>query len=357
MIRPFSLRDLGLVRRLSDQGTLLHAESALTRSCQPLRGALFSMLSRRDSSTYIWREKAGDAAGFVQLYLPEGQTFAHLLCLGATPANSETESDTTVDPLLNETAWLSLLEGAIAAVGQRGIHSLIAEVDESGPELPILRRAGFAVYTRQDIWLLEAPSVGEDGVTAGTVIANSDSASPTSTEEETPERPLLQLSAAADEWEVEWLYANTVPPLIQLVEPTPPQHGQIWILRDEQELTAFVHIQEGSIAAWIQIFIHPNAYDQSSAIVRAAVELCHPDSNKAIYCCVRRYQSWLQHPLKESGFERCKSQAVMVKHIANPVQSKVGELKRLLQAQRAQATSMLIQYGKREEKRPKLLRD
>ena len=47
-----------------------------------------------------------------------------------------------------------LLDQAVAEVGQNGIHSLVAEADESGPELPILRRAGFAVYTRQDIWLL-----------------------------------------------------------------------------------------------------------------------------------------------------------------------------------------------------------
>ena len=56
-----------------------------------------------------------------------------------------------------------LLDQAVSEVGKYGIHSLVAEVDENGPELPILRRAGFAVYTRQDIWVLddEAAQVGE----------------------------------------------------------------------------------------------------------------------------------------------------------------------------------------------------
>lgn len=332
MIRPFSLRDLPLVRRLSDQGTLLHAEAALTRSCQPLRGALFNMISRRDSATYIWREEGGNSAGFVQLYLPEDQAHAHLLCLGATDPDEEQEAESPI----NETAWLSLLEGAIVAMGQRGIHSLIAEVAESGPELPVLRRAGFAVYTRQDIWVFQG-TPQEDIEIEG--------------------RALLELAQKVDEWDVEWLYANTVPPLIQLVEPAPPQNGQIWILRDAEELTAFVHIQEGSVATWIQIFIHPSAHEQSAAIVKAAIALSNGPASNTVYCCVRRYQSWLQHALADNGFQRCKSQAVMVKHIATPAQQKAGELSKLLQAHRAQATSLFEQYGQAPERQPTLARD
>lgn len=333
MIRPFSLRDLPLVRRLGDQGTLLHAESALTRNCQPLRGALFNMISRRDSVTYTWREEAGDSAGFVQLYLPEDQPYAHLLCLGTTPPNGETITDAAI----NETAWLSLLEGTMVAMGQRGIHSLIAEVEESGPELPLLRRAGFAVYTRQDIWVLKGASAnGEHG-------ANGES--------------LLELATPVDEWDVEWLYANTVPPLIQLVEPLPPRDGHIWILREAEELAAFVHIHEGSVATWIQIFIHPSGYEHSAAIVRAAVALSDGQASNTVYCCVRRYQSWLQHPLLENGFQRCQSQAVMVKHIATPAQQKAGELSKLLQAHRAQATSLLEPYAQHTKRQPTLARE
>jgi hypothetical protein len=42
----------------------------------------------------------------------------------------------------------------VVEAGQRGIHSLVAEVDEVSDELPVLRRAGFVVYTRQDVWVL-----------------------------------------------------------------------------------------------------------------------------------------------------------------------------------------------------------
>ena len=332
MIRPFSLRDLPLVRRLSERGTLLHAEAALTRRCHPLRGALLNIVSQRDSATYIWREEKGSSAGFVQLYLPDHQPFAHLLCLGATPPGGTTAATGSI----NEKAWLSLLEGATVAMGRRGVHSLIAEVEESGPELSILRRAGFAVYTRQDIWVLRRPQRVDGDRPRGDA--------------------LLERARSVDRWEVEWLYANTVPPLIQLVEPAPPKNGQIWILRETGELTAFAQIRNGSKATWIQFYIHPGAHEQAENIVRAAVALVDGLTKGDVYCCVRRYQSWLQHALVENGLERRSSQAVMVKHIATPAQEKSGELSKLLQAHRAQATSMLEGYEQRLE-RPTLAQD
>ena len=40
---------------------------------------------------------------------------------------------TTENGKLNERAWLSLLDQSVVEVGRRGIHSLVAEVDEIGP--------------------------------------------------------------------------------------------------------------------------------------------------------------------------------------------------------------------------------
>ncbi|MBK7895996.1 MAG: hypothetical protein IPJ90_14200 [Anaerolineaceae bacterium] len=62
---------------------------------------------------------------------------------------------------VNENAWLPLLDQAVVEAGQRGIHSLVAEVDEVSDELPVLRRAGFVVYTRQDVWVLAPGTMSE----------------------------------------------------------------------------------------------------------------------------------------------------------------------------------------------------
>ena len=316
MTRPFGLRDLALIRRLSKQGTLLHAESALTKRCRPLRGALFNLVTRGEVATCVWRGENG--RGFVQFLLHRDQANAQLLYLATTPGDA-TNGDGAEAPGLNEDGWLALLDGAVEAVGQRGAHALLADVGETGPELPILRRAGFAVYTRQDIWIL----------TERTKRAS---------------EPILRPFAKSDQWDVEWLYTNTVPPLIQVVEPTPPDRGKIWVLREEGELTAFAHLDEGSRATWLQIYIHPNAYAQASEIVAAAVRISDREPGHPVYCCVRRYQSWLQGALDDAGFTPCQRQAVMVKHIATPVDKKASKLRQLLNAQQVRPNTLLQRY-------------
>jgi hypothetical protein len=313
MIRPFSLRDWALLRRLSDEGTLLHAESALTRSCQPLRGALFNMVTRGDAATYVWRAEGGDASGFVQLLLPPGQPHAQLLCLGATPALDLEAGEGTV---ANEDAWLYLLDGAVAAMGQRGVHSVIAEVEETGPELPVLRQAGFAVYTRQDIWCTAGPAP-------------------------LARQNLLRPATELDEWDVEWLYAHTVPPLIQVVEPVPPQEGQHWVLREGDDLVAFIHLLDRRAATWMRLFVHPNAQARGEEIMAAATALARPQPDHPVYCCVRRYQSWLQSALTSNGYALCQSQAVMVRHVTKAIGKKATELNALLHTQPIQSTTLL----------------
>ncbi len=315
MIRPFSLRDLALVRRLGEHGICLDAESALTRSHHPLRGALFGLIGNNDSPTYVWRSEEGGATGFVQLQVAYDLN-ARLVFLALSPAEN---GDGHVD-FYNQDVWLPLLDEVVAAVGQRGLHSLVAEADESGAELAILRRAGFAIYTRQDIWIL-----GRRPVTASATH--------------------LQPRQVTDEWDVELLYANTVPPLIQLVEPSPPEQGELWLLREDGELTAFVHATRGPEATWLQIFIHPNAYAQADDIVSAAVQICDKDDDYPVYCCVRRYQSWLQSSLQRSGFQLFRSQAVMVKHMSIPIAKKSGALERLLVAQGVRPTTLLQRFN------------
>jgi hypothetical protein len=272
------------------------------------------MVTRGDAATYVYRAERGDDSGFVQLLLPPGQPHAQLLCLGASPVEGD-ESES--EPSVNEDAWFFLLDGAVGAMGERGVHSVIAEIDELGPELPVLRRAGFAVYTRQDIW-----------ATAGPVSADAD-------------RSLLRLATEADEWDIEWLYAHTVPPLIQVVEPSPPQEGQLWILREEDDLSAVVHMHDGPAATWMRLFIHPNAQAMGQDIIAAATALADPHPEHPVYCCVRRYQSWLQTALSNSGYALCLSQAVLVRHVAKPLEHKAGELSALLQTQTIHPTSFL----------------
>ncbi len=157
MVRSFTLRDFPLVRRLSEQGVSLHAESALTDNLQPFWGALLNIVVRDEYPTFVLKSEEQDGSGFIQILIEEDRHHAHILYLSPAIEQLNESFLGKGSIILNEPAsdaWLSLLDQAVIEVGQHGIHSLVAEVDENSAELLILRRAGFAVYTRQDIWVL-----------------------------------------------------------------------------------------------------------------------------------------------------------------------------------------------------------
>jgi len=295
-----------------------------------------------DYPTLVWKSDGRDAAGFIQLQVREESPHAHIFFLGATPVslNVGNNSGTAVsetnapsikrdvpDSLLNESVWLALLDQAVVEVGHRGIHSLVAEVSETGHELPILRRAGFAVYTRQDIWVLE------DG-----------------DKNKLNHSTALSQRQPTDDWDIQLLYANTVPRLVQMVEPLPPlSSGESWVLREDDEVTAFVHIQKGSLASWLRLFIHPHAESRVDEIIAAALQMARPAVSCPVFCCVRRYQSWLQGPLHRAGFSLWGSQAVMVKHTVKQQRKPLAESTAVIEAQGIPASAPMVHQYRRSK--------
>ncbi len=325
MVRPFDLRDLTLIRRLGERGIPLHTASARIENYHPLRGALVSMLVGGEYPTFVWKPDNGESAGFIQLRVSNGGPQARVLYISprCDPANSHA-ADLTPLHSPECAIWLSLLDGAVAEVGrQRGIHHVIAEADEHGSEMLVLRRAGFAVYTRQDVWGVDAANYRPRGAAA---------------------RPLTR-RLPADDWDIQLLYANTVPRLVQLVEPAPPTgDGESWVLRDGDELAAFVTIRRGPIASWLRFFIHPDAESEADEIVASALEMAFAGEPQRVYCCVRRYESWLPSTLTRSGFVVDSSQAVMVRHTVHHVSRAMPETAVALEGQRIPASSPMIRH-------------
>ncbi len=340
MVRPFDLRDLALIRRLGERGVSLHAVSALAENFHPLRGAIVSMLVGGEFPTFIWRTENGERAGFIQLRIANGSTQAHILyisprCSENCPGSGADESAAAPDDVLHYPdcdIWLELLDEAVAGVGPRGIQHIIAEVDERGPELLVLRRAGFAVYTRQDVWAVRTTDYRPQG---------------------TAPRQLTRRTQA-DEWDIQLLYANTVPRLVQLVEPLPTVgEGDGWVLRDGNDLAAFVSIRTGAVATWVRFFIHPNAEAEADEIVAAALDVTFAREPERVYCCVRRYESWLPNSLERSGFAVGASQAVMVRHTVHHVSRATPEAAVALEGQRVSASSPMVRNFRRPERNGK----
>ena len=296
MIRPFDLRDLPLIRRLSEQGVAMHSKAAFADGVSPLRDALLNIVSG-DFPTFVYKAGGdGGLDGFIQLHQEKGvksRAYLHYI-----------SPDVTVNARAVETAWFALLDQAVQEAGRRGIHSVVAEVDEEADALPILRQAGFAVYTRQDIYRL---MVLPDNISS---------------------LPALTMQQKTDDWDVQLLYSNIVPRLVQIANPDPPtsRHGS-WVLREDGELTAFVHLHIGSAATWMRLFMHPDAISSADALLTAVLQLIPGKETHPVYASVRRYQGWQQAPLERIGFELVRSQAVMARHTTRQIKRQTGGLR------------------------------
>lgn len=314
MIRPFHLRDLPLIYRLSDNGVSLHSEFALTHHPKLMRKALISMIGMGQYPTYVWKdENSRQAWGFVQLHL-EDSSHAHIV---HAALNESVPDESISEEEQQSRIWLPFLEQLTAETGRCGVHSLVAEVSETGPELLLLRQAGFAVYTRQDIWVLEERQTFATSLN-------------------------LRPATSEDEWDIQLLYVNTVPRMVQLVEPMPPVTDVRYVLREESMLAAFVHLYEGPAGSWLRIYIHPDAETRAADIIAAAIQQHPPHPKNPIYCCVRRYQSWLQNGLAQVGFDHFISQAVMVKHTVQRTQSALPDLATLMEQQGVKGSAPVI---------------
>jgi len=278
-IRPFDWRDFTRVRRLSDQGVSFDSEAALTRGPHTLQSAVLSFLAPGVGlPTYICKKDDQDAFG--QLRYRSGEENAHIAFVAPSAANSA--------------AWETLIEYLCSEAAGRGAHNLVAEVDEHSLEFEALRRLGFAIYTRQNIWRREKPHPPITAIV----------------------QPRLRPQQSTDTIGIQSLYANIVPRLIQLVEPPPARYGHGYVLEEGGEITAFFDVSRGPLGIWVQPYLHPSVFDHATVLV--ADLLCRFTDREPVplYVCVRSHQEWLRSPLVDLEFSAWADQAVMVKRLA-----------------------------------------
>ena len=286
MIRPFDLRDVPLVAQLENQGTSLNAELALTRKPRPLQSALasFFLLHTFGTRTYVCRDDQADRfEGLVQIRPRQSAPLGRVVFVAPALSSSERA----------EEMWVRMLESASLEAAKMGLHHLVAEAPEDGAEIEPLRRAGFAVYLRQDILRLD-PSRRPASMEGG-----------------------LRPRADVDTWAIQQLYYNTAPRLAQFAEGVPPGRSGArgYVYAEKGELVAYVEVRRGSHGAWFNLLIHPDAESRAGRILHAGLAELGAGWDKPIFCGVRRYQEWLHRPLDALGFEPFGSSVLMVKHL------------------------------------------
>lgn len=314
MIRLFQLRDWGLVQQLGPHSVPLNASLILLYPSSPLSAAVSHRLLQRNYPTYVWRsDENALVRGFVQLRIDKGHSQANVLWVGwkVNKRHATAWSHARI--------WQGLFDELAIALGKQGIQNVIAEAREDSPESDILRDIGFANYSRQDMYKLERQRRGNSA-----------------------EISLLQARSTVDDWNIEKLYAHTVPNMIRLIEPHPPYGEDSWVHYEKNDLVTYAHVQSGRVAQWLNLYGNLNATADPSAMIGEIVKMMPPSPTRPLYSSVRPYQSWLEEPLKKNGFRYQDSQFIMVRHTVQAIRNPLRSLEKLMATNGATARSTPI---------------
>lgn len=282
-VRPLRWHDLPFAYRLAGRGVSFDAHLRLILGEDHFRYTQLTGFGH--TQAYILRHS--DASGLAGLYYPSGDLNARLAYL--SPALGDAA---------DEDLWLKLLDGLAVMAGRRGTVSIAAEVDEHDLALEVLRRADFAIYARQDIWLRQPAPLPDRGVTLR------------------PVRPGEESSALA-------LYGLLVPALIKQVEPVPVAACGYYLLDGREGPSAMVAVYRGTRRSMVELYLHPEVDFEAGRVIEGALAALQAET-QPVYFRVRRYMGWLDHALADLGFEHQSSQAVMVRHIAVRVKPQPG---------------------------------
>lgn len=276
-VRSFGLRDIPLLRRLGDKGTLLDMESVIWGSHRPLAKALGNYLTfnRRGVHTFVF-----GGEGFIQ-----GRDRASgLACDIVYIAPSWDES--------SEGAWHRLLEGFCVEKGEERTQRIFVRLRE-GEEVEVFRQIGFRGYARRQIfrWKEVPPKVLGTG------------------------KGSLRLRQVGDEWGLQRLYSSVTPWPVQQVErpediPLYPMMRE-YVAEEEGEIIAHFCLRPGKEGHWMKAVIHPQA---EKRLVRSGLRLFSAFKARPIYCEAREYEEGLRNALGEIGFEYLCEELLMVKH-------------------------------------------
>jgi len=300
--RSAKIRDIPLVRRLADKGTVLDSELGCTREVVTPNSVVLSsiILPQRGAQTLVTRGH-GDDRVVGQFRLKTSDHLAQIVYLAPR-----------LDEGMNDTAWLHMLDTMSAEAGRRGAHMLTAEVNENSQLFITMRTAGFAVYARQTIWR-RSP---EQGALPDTLA-----------------RAELMEETDADAMDIQLLYSNIVPRLVQQIA-VPSSESEGLVYRQGNRIQGYVALSEGKYGVYILPYLHPDVlFSEASAIIAGALARSSRTDKVPAHVCVRRYQDWLEEALIELGFEPWTQQAVMVRHIAAGIrQAAFAPLSRTLEA-------------------------
>ncbi len=313
MIRPFDIRDVSTIQRLSPLGQAMAYEPVAVDGLSPLREALRSYASGGIDNrlTLVRRSSDHDAEVFGVLQLMDNpddsagpRRFGVLLYMAPAPRSEEAAA-----------TWADLAEAVVAQAAARGAVHVIAEAPDDGYEAGALQSLGFSPLIHQDVMKL-------------TALTDKSAAAPAAAPV-----PGLREQQDSDEAHIRLLAMRAVPKIIQKAETssdlTRLTHRMEcgFVLFQGGELAGHVSFRRGRRAYGMHALFHTSAEEHAPEVLRHALaRVCGLGGRRPVYCTVPSYQSWLLPCLDRLGFGHITSNVLMIKHTTATVQQPVWSL-------------------------------
>jgi len=282
MVHSFDIRDLPSLRTLAPHGISLDSATCLTQDLHIFRTAfLAQMFPDLVPETLILSLRDGPG-GFVQLGHRRGDASARLRYLAPRE-------------LFRDDFGIELIEALLRSAGRRQAQHVLADAEEKTEESGFLRRAGFSIYARQDIWKGTLPFPRPLSAPKGEF------------------RPILSADTSA----AHALYCSIVPALVHQVEGF-PRRPKGWLIFEDGELVGFFNLRPGPRGLWMEPIFHPGARNAAEWIAFWLGGLRLPPQDP-VYVCVRSYQDWVGSILHDNGFSLMSRRAVLIRRVIVPV--------------------------------------
>jgi hypothetical protein len=313
MIPPVFL-DLRALAELASHGMELDLERLHLSGGSPLTDALASRVSfgNMGAETFVVyaNGRKQHALGVVQARLRKNRPEADITFIAPT---LEHDPDAV-------TTWYRLLSEATKSLGEAGCQRIYATVPAGNSAEEVFRQAGFVIFTREQVFLLDGESVRAFRNTAFPRAALHSS------------EISLRRMRKRDAWNVMRLYSTVTPRNVQQAEAMLTTEGAAGNLDDWWEhlngtsyvfertlpggnaLLGIVRITRGRLATWVRFHLAPQGQAYADEMVAQTLALVSKTRMRPIYVAVRDYEGGVRGALEAVGFGARFERSHMVKH-------------------------------------------